>query len=108
MRYLHLADNNYVDISDKFAKVRPLFNIFSENCLRNFIPERNISFDEFMVPYFVRHGCKQYIQRKPVKSGYKLCVEATPLGYAIQIYPYAGKDANYNKELGFGALCLCH
>ena len=42
------------------------------------------------------------MQSKPVKFGYKLWVAATPLGYAIQFYPYAGKDANNDKELGLG------
>ena len=42
------------------------------------------------------------MQIKPVKFGYKLWVAATPLGYAIQFYPYAGKDANYDKDLGLG------
>ena len=31
-----------------------------------------------------------------------MCVAATPLGYAIQFYPYAGKDDNYNKDIDFG------
>ena len=53
-----------------------------------------------MVLYDGRHGCKQYIQNKPVKFGHKLWVAATPLGYGIQLYPYAGKDGNYNKNIG--------
>ena len=55
-----------------------------------------------MVPYFVRHGCKQYMRNKPVKFGYKVWVAATPLGYAIQFYSYAGKDENYDSNLGLG------
>ena len=55
-----------------------------------------------MVPYYRRHGCKQYIQNKPVKFGYKLWVVATLLGYGIQFYSYAGKDDNYNKYIGLG------
>ena len=55
-----------------------------------------------MVPYYGRHGCKQYMQSKPVKFAYKLQVAATSSGYAIQFYPYAGKNANYDKELGLG------
>ena len=26
------------------------------NCLKNFILERNISIDEYYVPYYVQHG----------------------------------------------------
>ena len=55
-----------------------------------------------MIPYYGHHGCKQYIQNKPVKFGCKLWVTTTPLGYAIQFYPYAGKDDNYNKDIGLG------
>ena len=59
-----------------------------------------------MVPYYGRHGCKQYIQNKPVKFGYKLWVAATPLGYGIQFYPYARKDDNYNKDIGLGGFVV--
>ena len=100
LQYIHFADNNHLDTNDKFAKVQLLFKILNENCLKNFIPERNASIDESMVLYYGRDGCKQYMQNKPVKFGYKLWVAATPVGYAIQFYPYAGKDANYDKDLG--------
>ena len=76
--------------------------MINESCLQNFIPEKNVSIGQSMVPYYGRHGCKQYIQNKPVKFGYKLWVAAVPLGYAIQLYPYAGKDDNYNKDIGLG------
>ena len=102
LQYLHLADNNNLNPSDKFSKVNPLFKMINESCLQNFTPEKNVSIDESMVRYYGRHGCKQYIQNKPVKFGCKLWVAATPLGYAIQFYPYAGKDDNYNKDIGLG------
>ena len=76
--------------------------MINESCLQNFNPEKNVSIDESMVPYYGRHGCKQYIQNKPVKFGYKLWVSATLLGHAIQFYPCAGKDDNYNKDIGLG------
>ena len=102
LHYLHLADNNSLNPSDKFSKKNPLFKVINESCLQNLISEKNVSIDESMVPYYGRHGCKQYFQNKPVKFGYKLWVAATLLGYAIQFYPYAGKDDNYNKDIGFG------
>ena len=33
-------------------------------------------------------------------------VAATPLGYGIQFYSYAGKDDNYNKDIGLGGSVL--
>ena len=53
-----------------------------------------------MVPYFDHHDCKQYMRNKPVKYGDKFWVGATLLGYAIQFCPYAGKDENYDFNLG--------
>ncbi|CAB4062713.1 unnamed protein product [Lepeophtheirus salmonis] len=64
--------------------------------------KNNINIDESMVPYYGRHSCKQYIQYTPVKSGNKVWAAATTLGYAVQFYPYAGKDSSYNKDTGLG------
>ena len=72
LQYLHLADNNNVNPSDKFSKVNALLRMMNETYLENFIPEKDISIDESMVPYYGRHGWKQYIQNKPVTFGYKL------------------------------------
>ena len=32
-------------ISHRFAEAQPLFKIFNKKCLKNFIPERNVSAD---------------------------------------------------------------
>ncbi|CAB4065371.1 unnamed protein product [Lepeophtheirus salmonis] len=52
-----------------------------------------------MVPYYGRHSCKQ---NKPVKFGSKIWAVAITLGYAVQFYPYAGKDSSYNKDIDLG------
>ena len=78
-----------------------LLNKLNEQCLSNFLPEQTVTIDESMVPYFGRHGCKQFMKNKPVKFGYKLWVAAaTPLGYII--YPYMGKDDFFDPDLGLG------
>ena len=83
-RYLHLADNNTLSSSDKFQKVRPLFNGINEQCILNYQPTQHVSVDESMVPYFGKNGAKQYIHGKPIKFEFKLWVMATPLAYCIQ------------------------
>ena len=109
-KYLHLCDNNAIDPSDKFAKVRPLFDAINRTCLINYLPSQHVSIDESMVPYFGRHGAKQYIHRKPIKFEYNLWVISTPLGYCIQFSPYAGKDTILQEYadigLGLGASVL--
>ena len=92
-RYLHLADNNALDSSDKFAKVRLLFNAVKEQFILNYEPTQHVSVDESTVPYFGKHGANQYMHGKPIRSGCKLLVMATPLGYCIQFRPYAAKDS---------------
>ena len=48
-RYLHLADNNAVNSSDKFAKARPLFNAINEQCILNSQPNQHVRVDKSMV-----------------------------------------------------------
>ena len=69
-RHLHLADNNAVNSLDKFAKVRPLFNPINEQCILNYQPTQHVSVNESMVPYFGKHGAKQYIHGKPMRVLY--------------------------------------
>ena len=102
MQNVHPAGKSNLDKEDKFAKVRTLIDKLNEQCLANYLLEQSVSIDESMVPYFGRHGCKQYIRNKPGKVGCKLRVAATPLWYTIQFYPYAGKDENCDSNLGLG------
>ena len=91
-QFLHLADNENLDKTNRFGKVRPLFDTINKQCVAHYRPEQHLSVDESMVPYFGKHGAKQYIHGKPIKFGYKLWVLAKPLGYCVQFRPYAGKD----------------
>ena len=92
-RYLHLADNNALNSSDKLQKQRPLFNAINEQCILNYQPIQHVSVEESMVPHFRKHGAKQYIHGRSIKFGFKFWVMATPLGYCIQFCPYVGKDS---------------
>ena len=60
-RYLHLFDNNALNSSDKFAKVRPLFNTVNKQCNLNYQPTQYVNVDESMSSYFRKHVAKQYI-----------------------------------------------
>jgi hypothetical protein len=106
MSSLHVADNEHLNTDDRFAKVRPMIDILNKSFLDNAPHEENHSVDEAMVPYFGRHGCKQFIRGKPIRYGFKLWAGATRLGYANWIEPYQGSgtkiDPKY-KDLGLGA-----
>ena len=71
-QFLHFADNENLDKTDKFAKVQSLFDVLNKQCVAHFKPKQHLSIDESMVPYFDKHDAKQYIHGKPIKFGYKL------------------------------------
>ncbi|KAF2891946.1 hypothetical protein ILUMI_14227, partial [Ignelater luminosus] len=67
-------------------------------------PKQHINFDESMVEYFGRHGCKQCIRNNPIRFGYKVWCLNTPEGYLINCEVYQGKNPNSNStyEATFG------
>ena len=73
--------------------MQPIFNDINEQCILNYQPTQHISVDNSMVPYFGKHGAKQCIHGKSIKSGTKLWVMVTPLGCCIQFLLCAGKDS---------------
>ena len=102
--YLQVADNANLHSMDKFAKLRPLINILNERCMKYVPDESCFSVDKSMVPYYGRHGCKQYIRGKPIRFGWKFWCGATRLGYVCWFQPYQGKNPNAKfEEYGVGA-----
>ncbi|KAF2879533.1 hypothetical protein ILUMI_26640 [Ignelater luminosus] len=66
-RNLHAADNSVLDPTNRMAKVRPLI-VALNRLFMDYAPiEQSISIDESMIPYFGRHGCKQFIRGKPIR-----------------------------------------
>lgn len=103
LSHFHLTDNTKIETSDKFAKVRPLFQHLNKKYLEHSLCEEMHSVDEAMVPYFGRHGCKQFIHGKPIRYGYKLWVGSTRLGYVNWFEPYQGASTNIStKYSGYG------
>lgn len=72
MRCVHCNDNTTLDKTDKMTKLRTLMEMLRDRFIRNFVPEREIDYDECMIEYFRRHDCKQYICGKPIRFGYKV------------------------------------
>lgn len=103
LRYLHFADNLNLPEGDKFAKMRPLFNMLNEKYLLHWVNEQNLNVDESMAPYYGRHGAKQFIRGKPIRYGFKLWCLNTPDGYLVQTEPYQGAGTvRMQTELGMG------
>jgi hypothetical protein len=104
MRFLHFADNTKPDMADKMWKLRPLMKLLQNKFLWLFRPTKQLDYDESMVAYFGRHGCKQFIRGKPIRFGYKVWSLNTPSGYLVNFEVYQGKNPNANTmyDVEFG------
>lgn len=106
MQNLHCSDNANLDIQDKFSKVRPLIDAMNQRFIDLAPQEEYHSLDESMVPYYGRHGAKQFIRGKPIRWGYKFWMGTTTLGYVERFDPYQGSSTTIPdkyKQLGLGA-----
>lgn len=92
MKFIHLADNTKMVENDKAWKLRPFMEKIREKCLKNFVPHQNLNYDESMVKYFGKHGCKQFIRGKPIRFGYKMWSLNTSFGYLVNFDIYQGKN----------------
>jgi len=97
-RYMHVADNSKPNLNDKMWKLQPLLEKFREIFKALYIPEKDLSYDEAMIPYFGKHSCKQFIRGKPVRFGYKVWCLSTPRGYLIDFEIYQGKGPYCNNK----------
>ncbi|KAJ8926533.1 hypothetical protein NQ314_021096 [Rhamnusium bicolor] len=48
-----------------------------------FVSERELSYDESMIKYFIKHSCKQFIRGKPIRFVYKVWSVNTKSGYLV-------------------------
>ena len=86
----HLADNDNLDKNDKYAKVRPFYDLANESLKQFGYWHNDYSIDEQMIPYFGMHSAKQTMREKSVRFRYKNSVLAGSDGYPYHIIPYSG------------------
>jgi hypothetical protein len=92
------ADEDEGGLIDNLS--RPITDALKVKFLEHFVPEQNLSYDESMIKYYGRHGCKQFIRGKPVRFGYKVWSLNTPSGYLINFEVYQGNNPRENKRYG--------
>lgn len=90
-KYIHCADNGKMDPTDKMWKLRPFMDLLKRKFLENYVPSEHLDFDESMIAYFGRHGCKQTIRNKPIRFGYKNWCLNTPEGFLVDWEIFQGK-----------------
>ncbi|XP_003803632.1 piggyBac transposable element-derived protein 2 isoform X1 [Otolemur garnettii] len=88
--YLHFADNNELDESDRFAKVRPLIVRMNGNFQKHAPLEEFYSFGESTCEYFGHRGSEQLRAGRPVRLGYRIWCGTTSRGYLVWFEPSQG------------------
>ena len=77
-----------------------LFDLLNCNFKKHFSASDH-SIDETMIPYFAKHGTKQFICGKPIRFVFKLWCFASIDGYLFHAEPYCGDDSKLaNTGLG--------
>lgn len=85
MASIHVVDNTKIT-DDPFFKVRPIFSELNHSY--KIMPFQEwLSVDESMIPYYGRHGCKEFIKGKPIRFGYKVWSLASSSGYMASPHP---------------------
>ena len=90
--YIHFADNQNLTLGNQVAKVLPLY-ILSNSSIANFsIFHKDVSIDEFIIPYFGKHWAKMLIGGKLIRFGYKIFALCGSNGYPYHLHIYQGKE----------------
>ena len=89
-KYLHFADNDNLEKTDKFAKIRPLYDLANKSLKQYGFWDKDYSIDEQMVPYYGMHSAKQTMRNKGIRFGYKNFVLSSSDGYPYTFIPYGG------------------
>ncbi len=101
VKFFHLADNNNPNLQDKMWKLRPMMEKIQKKHLEHFVPVQDLNYDESMIEYFGRHGCKQCIRGKPIRFGYKVWCVNSPNGYLVNFDVYQGKSLSIPTDYQF-------
>lgn len=101
---MHFEDMKNFSTTDKLWKLRPLLDQLNKKFMENFVPIQHLNYDESMIAYYGRHGCKQFIRGKPIRFGFKAWCLNTFNGYLVNFEIYQGRrdsrPTNYEKTFG--------
>ena len=100
---LHFADNNNPSETDRLWKVRDVFEMFTANYKKYFVPFQKLVIDESLILFKGRLAWKQYIPSKRHRFGIKIFVLCDcETGIVLGMIVYTGTNIDYatNDPLG--------
>lgn len=88
---------------DKLAPIRKIFEKFVHRFKYSYVPGKNITVDEQLVPFRGRCPFTQYMPSKPAKYGMKIwAVCDSDTYYAYNLEMYVGRNRNCHPEVNQG------
>ncbi len=107
-RFLHFVDNTTLSPPgtpdyDRLGKVRPLMNYLHSRFKLVYNPGQNLAVDEAMIKFQGRTSLKQYMPKKPIRTGIKVWVLGeSSTGYFSRLEVYESRKGT-TTENGLGA-----
>ncbi|XP_065198999.1 piggyBac transposable element-derived protein 4-like [Sycon ciliatum] len=92
LNFLHFANNDEVDESDKLTKIRPLVTFLQNRFQQVYVPKEWVCIDEELVAWKGRISFRQYIPSKRARFGMKIYALCEDSGYLHNFIIYTGKD----------------
>jgi DNA excision repair protein ERCC-6 len=101
-KYLHVANNQKLEVGNKVAKVSRLYEMLNASLLQVGIFHHHLAADESMLPYFGKHSGKMFIRGKPIRFGFKLWVLAGDDGFPYNLEIYTGRQNGQQIKVPLG------
>lgn len=102
-RVLRFDDRTNRDKNDRFAPIREIWDMWTENLKIMFIPGAEVTVDEQLMAFRGRCSFIQYIPSKPNKYGLKFWLAVdNDTHYVYSILPYTGKAPGASPEKNLG------
>ncbi len=94
LRFIHFADNDDPNQTDKLHKIGMLSEMLLENFKAVYTPGPVLTIDESMIPFRGRLKFRQYNKQKTHSYGIKVFKICSTLGYTHKFIVYSGKIAS--------------
>lgn len=103
MKFLHFENNESYDAathpSPKLKKIWKIYDALNKKFSKVYVPERDVSIDESLMPCKHHLSFKQYIPLKRARFGVKFFVMCeSKSGYIVKTILYTGKDTEKNTS----------
>ena len=99
LRFFHFVDNS-VECDDRLYRIRPVMDHLINVMKKNYVPDKSLCIDEFMMLWRGRLIFGQYIKNKKHKYGIKLYKLCESNGLIINTKIYCGKEESAQSEMG--------